>query len=448
MDLLRSVGGVLFAVGAVLVLARKSGHHEWGDFARLLVVLVPAVALYVLALGGAKGAGGAEHAPDEHARPWQSVLMVVAILLAPVVLLEFLAWVGANTGHVLYGAGVFALTALFAGYAARRARVSYAALLAGLSLLLTWLLVWEKILGHPSANTYRWMLVAAAVLLFVFAARLARAGAIGARELATAGGIAAVMAGVLGVIIGSFVGAFSGLSRALSTASETSSGSGPIGGSGSIGGSGPIIGLGAGKASVITRTSGTFRGSVAARASGTFRGSSAIASGSRSSSGRRFPHILSIRGVSSRPHVSRIPRIPHVPHVPVNPHIPLNPRIPGNAPILRNPRIPRGPGILRNHHISSNPFAIHTNGLQHFGWDLYLLVVSLALVWIGSRVRARGLGYVGGVGLLAFLISVGEQVTRLESGHTPTTSIVGWPLALLIIGLVGLAAPMRSRRET
>lgn len=392
MDLLRSAGGVLFAVGAVLALARKSGHHGWGDFARLLVVLVPAVLLYVLALRGAKDAGGPEGVRDEHARPWQSVLTVVAILLGPVVLLEFLAWVGANTGHVLYGAGVFAVTALFAGYAARRARVSYAALLAGLSLLLTWLLVWEEILSHPSANTYRWLLVAAAVLLFVFAARLARASAIGAGELATAGGIAAVMAGVLGVIIGSFVGAFSGLSRALSTASETSSISS---GSGSIGGSGSIIGLGAGKASVIGRASGTIRGSVAAKAS----------------------------------------RIPHIPHVSVNPHVPRT------SPILRNPQ------ILRSHHLSSNPFAIHTNGLQHFGWDLYLLVVSLALVWVGSRARVRGLGYVGGVGLLAFLISVGEQVTRLESGRAPTSHIVGWPLALLIIGLAGLAAPMLYRRE-
>ena len=80
-------------------------------------------------------------------------------------------------------------------------------------MIVTWLLVWEKILGDPSANTYRWLLVAAAVLLFVFAARLARASAIGASEFATAGGIAAVMAGVLGVIIGSFVGAFSRASR-------------------------------------------------------------------------------------------------------------------------------------------------------------------------------------------------------------------------------------------
>jgi len=363
-DLLRSVGGVLFAVGAVLVLTRESGHHGWGDFAQLLVVLIPAVFLYLLALGVLEDTPST---PDERAQPWQSVLMVAAILLGPVVLLELIHWLGANTGHVLYGAGIFAVTALLAGYAARRARVSYAALLAGLSLIVTWLLVWEKILGHPSANTYRWLLVVAAVLLLAVAARLARASAIGASEVATAGGIAAVAAGVLGVVIGSFVGAFSGLSRVLSSSTETSS---------SI-------------SSQLTR--------------------------------HRISHISSIPPISSNPHIPRIPPIS---------------------------RIPRNPRILHSHHISSNPFAIHTNGLQHFGWDLYLLVVSLVLVWIGSRVRVRGLGYVGGVGLLAFLISVGAQITRLELGHTPTTSIVGWPLALLIVGLAGLAAPMFYRRES
>jgi hypothetical protein len=412
-DILRTVGGLLFAAGAVLLLVRKSSHHELGAFAQLLVVLIPAVTLYLLALGVLEDTPST---PNEKAQPWQSVLMVAAILLGPVVLLELLHWLGASTHHVLYVAGVFAITGLLAGYAARRARVSYAALLAGLSLIVTWLLVWEKILGHPSANTYRWLLVVAAVLLLAVAARLARASAIGASEVATAGGIAAVAAGVLGVVIGSFVGAFSGLSRVLSSNTETSSFSS---GSGSVGGSGSIIGLGAGKASVITRASGTFRGSVASRASIIGRASGNVRG--------------SIRGVSSRHHVSRIP---HIPHVPVNPHIPRN------SLILRNPR------ILHSHHISSNPFAIHTNGLQHFGWDLYLLVVSLVLVWIGSRVRARGLGYVGGVGLLAFLISVGAQITRLEFGHTPTTSIVGWPLALLIVGLAGLAAPMFYRRES
>jgi hypothetical protein len=204
---MRSVGGLLFAAGAVLVLVRKSGHDEWGGFARLLVVLVPAVVLYLLALGSPERPRG----EDGSARPWQSVLMVAAILLVPVVLLELLRWVGASTRHSLYEAAIFAITALLAGYAARRGRVSYAALLAGLSLLVVWLDVWEEILGHPSTNTTRWLLVVAAVLLFAGAAGLARAKAIGASELATAGGIAAVAAGVLGVIVGAFVSAFRGI---------------------------------------------------------------------------------------------------------------------------------------------------------------------------------------------------------------------------------------------
>ena len=372
-DLLRSIGGVLFAAGAVLVLVRESAHHEWGAFAQLLVVLVPAVLLYVLALGAFEDTSDT---PPEKAQPWQSVLMVTAILLVPVALFELLRWVGASTHHVLYGAGVFALTALLAGYAARRARVSYAALLAGLSSLVAWLLVWEKIAGHPSANTYRWLLVAGAVLLLVVAVRRARAGAIGAGEVATAGGIAAVSAGVLGVIVG-YVAA---LTRTISRAFEPGS--------------------------IISRSS-------------------------VSASSRLTHHPIQSIHISSSS--TQIVSKSHVTSIPLNP-LSSNPRIPHNL------RIPRSP------HISTLP--IHTSGLQHFGWDLYLLVVSLALVWIGSRARVRGLGYVGGAGLLAFLISVGGQVTRLEYGRAATSQIVGWPLALLILGLVGLAAPMLSRRAS
>ena len=50
-DLTRSVGGVLFAVGAVVLFLRKSGHHEWSSFALLLVVGVPAAALALLVVG-------------------------------------------------------------------------------------------------------------------------------------------------------------------------------------------------------------------------------------------------------------------------------------------------------------------------------------------------------------------------------------------------------------
>lgn len=109
---------------------------------------------------------------------------------------------------------------------------------------------------------------------------------------------------------------------------------------------------------------------------------------------------------------------------------------------LLQPHHPVQPGHL------VEPLPLHTSGLQHFGWDLYLLVVSLALVWVGSRARVRGMGYVGGIGLLAFLLSVGAQITRIESGRAPTAAIVGWPLALLVIGVAGLAAPMLYRRES
>jgi hypothetical protein len=324
-DLLRSVGGLLLAVGAVVLLVRKSSHHGWSDFARLLVVLVPAVVLYTLALG-------VPRRPRTLApRPSESVLMVAAILLAPLALYEFLAWAGANTQHVLYNAAVFAVIGLLAGYGARRAGAPYAALLAALALLVAWLLVWGKILNHPSADAYRWLLVAGAAVLFVASAALERASAIGAGEVATAGGVAAVAAGVLGVIVGSFVAAF----RSITTL-VTSSGA----------------------------TLSSRRGSVV--------------------------------GTHPREH----------------------------APVDLG--------------------RLHTSGLQHFGWDLYLLVVSLALVWVGSRARVRGLGYVGGVGLLAFVLSIGAELTRLESGRAPTGSI-GWPLALLIIGVAGLAAPALSR---
>jgi hypothetical protein len=261
------------------------------------------------------------------------VLGVTAILLGPLALIEFLRWAGASTGRPLVEAGIFAVVALVAGYAARSARVAYAALLAGLSALVAWLLVWGQILDHPSANAFRVLLVVAAALLLSLAAVLAARDAVGAGELATAGGVAAVAAGVIGIVVGAVVGILNSILATGQTAST-------------------LAGAGAGTAAP--------------------------------------PHAF------------------------------------------------EGGGALRS-------LTSHASGLQHFGWDLYLLVISLALVWIGSRMRVRGLGYVGGAGLLAFLLSVGAQITRIEAGHSPSGSIVGWPLALLILGAAGLMAPAVRR---
>jgi hypothetical protein len=366
-DLLRSVGGLLLATGAVVLLARKSGHHGWSDFTLMLIVLIPALVLYTLGLGALERPG------NDRPRPWQAVLMVEAILLWPIALLAFLQWVGAHTNHPLYLAGVFAVTSLLAAYAARHARIRYAALLAGLSSLIAWFYVWEKILHHPSANTGRWLLIAAGALLLIVAARLAHARSIGASEIATAGGIAAVAAGVFGVIVGGFVAAF----RPLLTITE-----------------GP---------SVVTTT----------------------------------PHHLPARPTNfeGMPRAVRTYAASHhgIPPRPLALHraFPATPTPHG-----------RGGSAL-----PSLVHAAHTNGLQHFGWDVYLLVVSVALIWAAARWSIRGLGYVGGIGLLTFIVSVAAQITRLEAGQAPTASVVGWPLALMLIGVAGLAAPALYRRQ-
>jgi hypothetical protein len=309
-DLLRGAGGMLLAAGAVVLELRKSTNHDWGQLALLLVVAIPMLVLFALALGG--------NHDEERAAPSRSVLMVLAILLGPLALSQLLDLLGANTANTLYTALILALAGVFAGYGGQRARVSYAMLLAGLALLLAWLIVWSRILDHPSIDTIRILLVVAAALLFVAAVGMSRAKAIGATEIASVGGIAAVAAGTIGVVVGTFAGVLSPVERIVEK----------------------------------SHTSG--------------------------------------RGVS---------------------------------------------------------IFTETSGFQHFGWDLYLLIVSVALVWTGARVRARGLGYVGGVGLFAFLVSVGSQVTRIESGDAPTSSLAGWPLVLLGLGALGLLAPALSRRD-
>ena len=118
-DLLRSAGGVLLAAGAVVLVARKPGGHEW-------------------------------------------------------------AWIGASS-QSLPVAGAFAAAGLMAGYGASRARVPYGTLLAALASLVAWLTIWSKIL-HPTADTLRVLLIAGGALLLLSSVVLRRAEAIGARS--------------------------------------------------------------------------------------------------------------------------------------------------------------------------------------------------------------------------------------------------------------------------
>jgi hypothetical protein len=196
-DLLRSIGGLLLASGAVALEISKIS--SWGVGGRMLVVLVPAVVLYALALDVL---GERKHGPRGDADPWQSVLAVIAVILNSIWLVLFFRWVGVR-GSPATVAG-FVVTAASAGYAAWRANVRYAALIAALDLVVAWLALWNKILGQPSANTNRWLLVVVGVVLVAGAIGLARRSRREASELVTAAGVAGVVAASLGAYLGFF----------------------------------------------------------------------------------------------------------------------------------------------------------------------------------------------------------------------------------------------------
>jgi hypothetical protein len=68
-------------------------------------------------------------------------------------------------------------------------------------------------------------------------------------------------------------------------------------------------------------------------------------------------------------------------------------------------------------------------------WDVMLLLVSLALIGVGSQIGARGPGYVGAIGLLLFVVIVGLDL----NSQPPNPFKFGvWPWLLLILGLIGV----------
>src|SRR3954468_13041501 len=84
---LRILGGVAFAVGAVILYIRKSGaiSEDWADFPLLLVAGVPCLLLYGLALRERR-AGEVER--------WRATLLVVGVVLAPLALEQLRETIG------------------------------------------------------------------------------------------------------------------------------------------------------------------------------------------------------------------------------------------------------------------------------------------------------------------------------------------------------------------
>ena len=79
---------------------------------------------------------------------------------------------------------------------------------------------------------------------------------------------------------------------------------------------------------------------------------------------------------------------------------------------------------------------VHTTGL----WDVLLLLVSVGLVALGSLIGTRGPAYVGGIGLVLFVVIAG-----LDLNNTPPHPFQFgvWPWVLLIGGLGAVALSFR-----
>jgi hypothetical protein len=185
-DWLRLLGGVAFAAGAVVLGIRKSG---WSDWAVLVVLLLPCVLLYGLALAGRRRAPGLQG--------WQSAFYAFAVLLLPLVLVQFVSAVGGDTSSRLNVAWILGLSAAVAVVTALRARAWWQMLVGGVYALGAWLAFWAEVLDDPSADTFRWLLILFAALLLLAALAVGRRGRAGASDLVTAAGVAAVLAGAV-----------------------------------------------------------------------------------------------------------------------------------------------------------------------------------------------------------------------------------------------------------
>src|SRR3712207_1696740 len=192
-DWLRLAGGLAFGIGALMLLLRKlgvvPGSESWSDEALLLVLAVPFALLYGLGMAG--------RASGRDAEPWQSTFLVFGTILAPLVLFQLLAVLGGDANDSIHSVWIFAVAGALGVAATLYAGATQAAGFGALFLIVAWLAFWDEVLGNPSGDTIRWLLVAVAAIYVVAAIVLDRVGFKLGAGLITAAGLATGMAGVL-----------------------------------------------------------------------------------------------------------------------------------------------------------------------------------------------------------------------------------------------------------
>ena len=193
-DWLRLAGGLALGIGALVLAVRKlgviPGGEHWSDAALLLVLAVPFFVLYGLGMAG-RGSG-------RDAEPWQSTFLVLATILAPLMLFQFLALIGGDANDSWNSVWILGLTGAIGVGATLYAGATQAAGFGALALIAAWLAFWDALLDNPSGNTLRWLLVAIAAIYVVAAIVLDRLGFKLGAGLITAAGLATAYAGALG----------------------------------------------------------------------------------------------------------------------------------------------------------------------------------------------------------------------------------------------------------
>jgi hypothetical protein len=189
-DWLRMIGGLLFALAAVILFVRKT--DDWDAFPLLLLVGIPCVLLFGIGALAALGAKAVER--------WHAVLMVTGVLLSVLAFGQLWDTVGVDTDSNEFGFLLFAGVAALAAFGAFLVGAAYQALLAAVAAIGAWLFLWDMILDDPSAGALRWLLLVLCVAYAAAALALRAADAPQAPELVTAAGITGVTVGTIGIL--------------------------------------------------------------------------------------------------------------------------------------------------------------------------------------------------------------------------------------------------------
>jgi hypothetical protein len=195
---MRALGGLLLAVGTLVLLFRRTSFADpWGEFAVFFVLAVLTKFLYWTGYFGARW--------GQRTLPWQTLFIVFAIALTPVTLFTFVNWVGGDTAAPLNVAWIFLLTAAAAQLALHGARIRVGGLLGALALIVSWLGLWGELLDDglgADLGTLRGLLLVIAAILLVVAVVVAMPSAPDGAggDVVTAAGIAAVAAGAFSFV--------------------------------------------------------------------------------------------------------------------------------------------------------------------------------------------------------------------------------------------------------